>query len=42
MTVVENWIPDISNLVKKTDYHRKILHIESKYFTTADYNKFTN
>ena len=42
LTAVENKIPDISNLVKKRDYHRKILHIESKYFATADYNKFAN
>ena len=41
LTAVENKIPDISNLVKKTDYHRKILQIESKYFATAYYNKFT-
>ena len=25
---------------KKTDYDAKILDIESKYFTTADHNKF--
>ena len=31
-----------SNLVKKkTDYNAKKLHIESKYITTTDYNKFT-
>ena len=42
LTAVEDKIPDISNLVKKRDYHRKILHIESKYFATANYNKFTN
>ena len=39
MTPVENKIPDVSNLVKKTDYGVKISDIESKYFTTADYNK---
>ena len=42
MTAVENKIPDVSNLVKKTDYDPKISDIESKYFTTADYNKFTS
>ena len=42
MTAVENKIPDASNLVKKTDYDAKILDIKSKYFATADYNKFTN
>ena len=36
--VVKNKIPDVSDLVKKTDYDTKIL---KKYFTTADYNKFT-
>ena len=41
LTAVKNKIPDISNLVKKTDYNAKILDIESKYITTADYNKFT-
>ena len=42
MTVVENKITDVKNLVKKTDYDAKILDIESKYFTTADYKKFTS
>ena len=42
LTPVENKIPDISNLVKKTDYDAKILDIKCKYFSTADYNKFTN
>ena len=42
LTAVESKIPDISNLVKKkTDYNAKKLHIESKYITTTDYNKFT-
>ena len=40
MTAVKNKIPDVSNLVKKTYYDAKILDIESKYFTAADYNKF--
>ena len=38
LTPVENIIPDVSNQVKK-NYDAKILDIESKYFTTADYNK---
>ena len=45
MTAVGNKISDVSNLVKKpkkTDYDAKILDIESKFFTTADYNRFTN
>ena len=29
-------------VVKKVDYDAKVLDIESKYFTTADYNKFTD
>ena len=36
LTGVENKIPDVSNLVKT-----KISHIERKYITAADYNKFT-
>ena len=40
---VENKIPDVSNLVKITDYDdAKIPDIESKYFTTSKYNKFMN
>ena len=42
VNAVENKIPDNSNLVKKTDYDAKIIDIECKYFTTSDYNKFTN
>ena len=42
MTAVENKITDVSNLVKKTDYDAEILYIKSKYFTSADYNKFTS
>ena len=41
LTAVENEIPGDSNLVEKTNYVAKILDIEFKYFTTADYNKFT-
>ena len=49
MTVVENKIPDISNLVKKTDYDAKISKIEKKvtdhdhdkYITTSEFNKLT-
>ena len=33
-------ISDITELLKKADYHAKIKDIELKYFTTADYNKF--
>ena len=40
INIVENKIPDVSNLVKKTDYDAKISHIVAKCFTTSDYNKF--
>ena len=42
MTAVQNKIPDISHLVIKTGYDAEILYIKSKYFTTADYDRFTN
>ena len=49
MTTVENKIPDISSLVKETDYNAKINEIEKKvtdhnhdkYITTPEFNKFT-
>ena len=49
MTAVENKIPDVSSLVKKTDYDAKILDIEKKvtdhdhdeYITTSEINKLT-
>ena len=42
LTAVKNKILDASNFVKKTDYNTEILDIKCKYFTTADYYKFTN
>ena len=42
LTAVENKIPDVSNLVKKTYCDAEILDIEFKYFTTAGYQKFTS
>ena len=42
LNAVEIKIPDVINLVKKTDYDAKISDIESNYFTTSDYNKYTN
>ena len=39
MTAVENKISDVSSLVKKTDYDVKVSDIESKCFTTVNYNK---
>ena len=50
-TVVENKIPNVSNLVKKTDYNTKISEIENKitterdhdkYITTQEFNKLTS
>ena len=32
----------VSDLVKKADYNEKIEDIEMKYFTTSNYNKFTD
>ena len=49
LTSVENKIPSISILVKKTDYNTKISeiakdltdHNHDKYITTPEFNKFT-
>ena len=49
MTAVENKIPNVSNLVKKTDYNTKISEIEGKinnhnhdeYLTTPEFNRLT-
>ena len=49
LTTVTNIIPNISNLVKKTDCETKISEIEQKindhnhhkYITASDFNKFT-
>ena len=46
LTAVENKIPDVSSLVKKTDYNTKISEIENKvndhnhekYITTVEFN----
>ena len=38
---VENKISSASGLVKETDYGAIIKGIVEKYFTTADYNRFT-
>ena len=42
LTAVENKIPSVTDLVKKTDYDAKISEIENKYFSTSDFNEFTN
>ena len=39
---VENKIPDVSGLVRKTDYDAKIKDIEGTYFSTVDYNRFAS
>ena len=38
LNAAEIKIPGASNLVKKTEYDTKISNIESKYFTSSDYN----
>ena len=40
MAKVENKIQNVSDAVKKADCDEIMLDIESKYFTTADCNKF--
>ena len=51
LTAVENKIPSVSNLVKKTDYNKKISktektitadHDHEKYITTKEFNKLTS
>ena len=47
LTTVENKIPNVSNLVKKTDYNTKVTEIEKKlnnhdhdkYIDTPEFNK---
>ena len=39
LTAVENKIPKVSNLIKKTDKDAKISATENAYITTADCNK---
>ena len=49
LTAVENKIPDVNNLVSKTDYNTKISEIEGKinnhnhekYITTPEFNRLT-
>ena len=42
LIAVENKTPNVINLLKRINYDAKISEIDSKYFTTADYNKFTS
>ena len=37
---IENEIPNVSGLVKKSGYGSKMTDIEGKSLTTSDYNKF--
>ena len=47
LTAVENKMPDVSNLVKKTDYNSEVTEIENKlnnrdhdkYIDTSEFNK---
>ena len=41
INAVENKVPNFSDLVKKQIMMQKISDIETKYFATSDYNKFT-
>ena len=49
LTAVENKIPNVSNLVKKSDYNTKVneteekitAHDHDKYITTPEFNKLT-
>ena len=33
---------NVSDIAKKTNYDAKISDVETKYFTSSDYDKFTN
>ena len=42
LTTIENKIPDVSNLVNKTDYNTKVIEIEDnhdKYIDTQEFDK---
>ena len=36
LSTVENMIPNVSDLVKKSDYDVKLSDIEGKYFTASE------
>ena len=40
LTAAENKIPNVSNLVKKSDYNTKISEIENKITTDHDHDKY--
>ena len=41
LTAAENKIPSVSNLVKKTEYNKKVSEIENKITTGDDHDKYT-
>ena len=42
LNAIQNWIPNVSTLVKKEDYNEKIKKVRVKYLTKFDHNKFMN
>ena len=42
LNAVKNEIPNVSDIVRKTDYDAETPDIDGKYFTMSDQNKFTN
>ena len=40
LNTLENKIPIVSDVIKKTNCDAKISHIRTKYFTTSDYDRF--
>ena len=40
LTPIENKIPNVSNLVKKTDHHIKICETKNKLTTDHDHDKY--
>ena len=42
LTAIENKIPNVRNLVKKTDYNTSISEIENKFTTDHYHDKYIN
>ena len=42
LTAIENKVPDVSDLVKETNYDAEISDIAPKYFAMVGYNNFTS
>ena len=40
LNAIKNKIPNVTDVVKKTNYDAKIKNIDGKYLTIADYSKF--